>query len=180
WATSNEDYAGTPAQIGLMNPGGLRADLLYGDDGGVLTYRDVANVQPFANTLVTVTLTGAQLKSVLEEQWQPDGSERPRLHLGVSEGFTYEYDPEAARGERIVSMSYQGEPIGADDEFTVVTNSFLAAGGDNFTTFAEGTDRTDTGQVDLAATVAYFAAHDVVDPAPLGRAVAVDAAKPTP
>src|SRR5690606_23433171 len=173
WATSNEDYAGSPAQIGLMNPGGLRTDLLYGTDGTV-TYRDVANVQPFANTLVTVTLTGAQLKAVLEEQWQPDGSERPKLHLGVSEGFAYEYDPAAARGERIVSMSYQGAEVAAVDEFTVVTNSFLAAGGDNFTTFAEGTNRTDTGQVDLAATVAYFAAHDVVDPAPLGRAVLAD------
>lgn len=180
WATSNDDYAGTPAQIGLMNPGGLRTDLLYGTDGTV-TYRDVANVQPFANTLVTVTLTGAQLKAVLEEQWQPDGSERPKLHLGVSDGFSYEYDPAAARGERIVSMSFQGEEISPADEFTVVTNSFLAAGGDNFTTFADGTDRTDTGQVDLSATVAYFAAHDVVDPAPLGRAVVTDGSgEPTP
>lgn len=180
WATSNDDYAGTPAQIGMMNPGGLRTDLLYGTDGTV-TYRDVANVQPFANTLVTVTLTGAQLKAVLEEQWQPDGSERPKLHLGVSDGFSYEYNPAAARGERIVSMSFHGEKITATDEYTVVTNSFLAAGGDNFTTFADATDRTDTGQVDLAATVAYFAAHEVVDPAPLGRAaLADDAGEPTP
>ncbi|MBN9176594.1 MAG: bifunctional metallophosphatase/5'-nucleotidase [Microbacterium sp.] len=170
WATSNEDYAGTPAQIGLMNPGGLRADLIKVGDGTV-TVRDVANVQPFANTLVTVTLTGAQLKAVLEEQWQPDGSSRPKLHLGVSEGFTYTYDPTAPRGTRIASMSLDGKTIAASDRFTVVTNSFLAAGGDNFVTFAQGTDRTDTGQVDLQATVAYFAAHDVVDPAPLGRAV---------
>lgn len=180
WATSNEDYAGTPAQIGIMNPGGLRADLLYGTDG-TLTYRDVAAVQPFANTLVTVTLTGAQLKSVLEEQWQPDGSERPKLHLGVSEGFSYEYDPEAPRGERILSMSFQGEEIDPTAEYTVVTNSFLAAGGDNITTFAEGTDRTDTGQVDLTATVAYFAANSPVAPAELGRAVVSDdSTQPTP
>ncbi|MCT9002486.1 choice-of-anchor I family protein [Microbacterium memoriense] len=170
WATSNEDYAGTPAQIGLMNPGGLRTDLLYGTDGTV-TYRDVANVQPFANTLVTVTLTGAQLKAVLEEQWQPAGSERPKLHLGVSDGFSYRYDESAPRGSRIVSMAFAGKPVTATESFTVVTNSFLAAGGDNFVTFAAGTDRTDTGQVDLAATVAYFVAHDVVDPSPLGRAL---------
>ena len=180
WATSNEDYAGTPAQIGIMNPGGLRADLLYGTDG-TLTYRDVANVQPFANTLVTVTLTGAQLKDILEEQWQPDGSERPKLHLGISDGFSYEYDAEAARGERIVSMSFQGAEVDPAAEYTVVTNSFLAAGGDNFTTFAEGTDRTDTGQVDLTATVAYFAANSPVSPAELGRAVIADGStEPTP
>jgi len=172
WAASNDDYAGTAAQIGLMNPGGLRADLLYGESG-VMTYRDVANVQPFANTLVTVTLTGAQLKAVLEEQWQPEGSSRPKLHLGVSEGFAYEYDPSAAAGSRIVSMTLNGAAIEDAGEYTVVTNSFLAAGGDNFVTFADGTDRADTGQVDLSASVAYFAAHDVVDPAPLGRAVVV-------
>ena len=179
WATSNDAYAGTPAQIGLMNPGGLRADLLFGADG-TQTYRDVANVQPFANTLVTVTLTGAQLKAVLEEQWQPAGSSRPKLHLGVSEGFSYAYDPEAASGERVLSMTLDGAEIAAADEVTVVTNSFLAAGGDSFFTFAEGTDRTDTGQVDLVATVEYFEAFDVVDPAPLGRAVVADAVTPTP
>ena len=172
WATSNDDYTGTPSVIGMMNPGGLRADLLYGTDG-TMTYRDVANVQPFANTLVTVSLTGAQLKSVLEEQWQPDGSSRPKLHMGISEGFTYEYDPEAARGERIISMSLNGEAIDPEAEYTVVTNSFLADGGDNFFTFAEGVDHTDTGQVDLQATVAYFESHPLVDPAPLERAVVV-------
>ncbi|MCT9819733.1 choice-of-anchor I family protein [Microbacterium sp. W1N] len=177
WATSNDDYAGTPAQIGLMNPGGLRADLVKTGDGTV-TVRDVANVQPFANTLVTVTLTGAQLKAVLEEQWQPDGSSRPKLHLGVSAGFAYTYDPAAPRGQRIVSMSLDGAPITAADAVTVVTNSFLAAGGDNFVTFAQGTDRTDTGQVDLQATVAYFASRDVVAPAPLGRAALASGENP--
>lgn len=178
WATSNADYAGTPAQIGIMNPGGLRADLRYGTDG-TMTVRDVATVQPFANTLVTVTLTGAQLKAVLEEQWQPDGSERPKLHLGVSDGFSYTYDDSAARGNRIVSMSFEGAAILPTDSFTVVTNSFLAAGGDNFATLAAGTDRTDTGQVDLAATVAYFASRDVVDPAELGRAAVAAPVEPT-
>ncbi|TQK20831.1 YVTN family beta-propeller protein [Microbacterium sp. SLBN-154] len=170
WATSNESYAGTPAQIALMNPGGLRADLLFGEDGTV-TYRDVANVQPFANTLVTLTLTGAQLEQVLEEQWQPESSSRPKLHLGVSEGFSYVYDPNAAAGSRILSMTLNGEAIGADDEMTIVTNSFLAAGGDNFFTLAEGTNVADSGQVDLAASVAYFEEFEVVEPAPLGRAV---------
>lgn len=181
WATSNEDYAGTPAEIGLMNPGGLRADLLYGTDG-TMTFRDVADVQPFANTLVTVTLTGAQLKAVLEEQWQPDGSSRPKLHLGVSDGFSYEYDPDAARGAHIVSMSLEGRAIADDDEFTVVTNSFLAAGGDNFLTFAEGADRTDTGQVDLTATVEFFEANSPVSPADLGRAILAtdDSTSPSP
>ncbi len=182
WAASNEDYNGTPAQIALINPGGLRADLLYGEDG-VVSYREAADVQPFANTLVTVPLTGAQLEAVLEQQWKADG-ERPKLHLGVSEGFSYEYTEVAplpgesvGRAGEIVSMTYRGEEIEPDDVVTVVTNSFLAAGGDGFSAFAEGTTPTDTGRIDLAATVDYFASRDVVDPAPLGRAVKV--AQPT-
>lgn len=177
WATSaNPAYGGTPAQIALMNPGGLRADLLYGADG-VVSYKDAALVQPFANTLVTLNLTGAQLETILEQQWKATG-DRPKLHLGVSAGFSYEYidgpiaeGQTAARSGEIVSMSYQGKPIAADDTFVVVTNSFLANGGDGFPTFAEGTGHADTGQVDLDATLAYFEAFDVLDPAPLGRAV---------
>ena len=172
WATSkNPAYAGTTAQIALMNPGGLRADLLKGDDG-VVTYKEAALVQPFANTLVTVTLTGEQLRGILNEQWKAEG-DRPKLHLGVSDDFTYTYtqDPSNPRVGAVVSMAYQGRAIAGTDTFTVVTNSFLANGGDGFPTFAAGSDRTDTGQIDLDATLSYFEAIPVVDPAPLGRAV---------
>ena len=176
WATSNPSYAGTPAEIALMNPGGLRADLAYAPDG-VITYKEAAEVQPFANTLVTMTLTGAQIEEILEDQWKAEG-DRPKLHLGVSEGFTYEYTESDPRSGDITEMFYEGEPIAADDTFTVVTNSFVANGGDGFPTFTEGTDRTDTGQVDLTATVAYFEAFDVVDPAPLGRAMVAGSENP--
>jgi LPXTG-motif cell wall-anchored protein len=172
WATSaNPAYAGAKAQIALMNPGGLRADLLKGDDG-VVTYKEAALVQPFANTLVTVTLTGEQIRGILNEQWKAEG-DRPKLHLGVSDGFTYEYEQDASnpRVGSVVSMTYQGKAIADTDTFTVVTNSFLANGGDGFPTFAAGTDRTDTGQIDLDATLSYFEATPVVDPAPLGRAI---------
>lgn len=171
WATSNEDFGGEPAQIALMNPGGLRADLLYGTDGTV-TYKDVASVQPFGNTLWTEDLTGAQLKAVLEEQWQPEGSSRPKLNLGVSEGLSYTYSENAARGSHITSMSFNGQPIADSDVFKVAMNSFLAAGGDNFTTLAEGQNAADSGQSDLVAALDYFEAHDLVDPAPLGRGTA--------
>lgn len=169
WATSNDDFGGSPAQIAFMNPGGLRADMLFGTDGTV-TYKDAASVQPFGNTLFTMDLTGAQIKSVLEEQWQPEGSSRPKLHLGISEGFSYTYDPNAARGSHILSMHYQGEPIADDAVFRIVTNSFLASGGDNFFTFAKGANVADSGQIDLVAGIEYFQSHPLVDPAPLGRA----------
>jgi 5'-nucleotidase len=104
WATStNPAYAGTKAQIALMNPGGLRADLLRTGDGTV-TFKELADVQPFANTLVTVTLTGAQLKDILTRQWQSTG-DRPKLHLGVSKGFTYEYTEDAPLAGQTASRS---------------------------------------------------------------------------
>ncbi|MFT4233742.1 MAG: bifunctional UDP-sugar hydrolase/5'-nucleotidase [Microbacterium sp.] len=171
WATSSEysQYGGEPADIAVMNAGGLRADLLYSGDGTV-TYKDVANVQPFGNTLTTTTLTGANLKDLLEEQWQP-GEERPKLQLGISDGLTYEYVDDAEAGEHIKSITFQGEAVQPDDTFLVTTNSFVSAGGDSFVAFLDGTDTRDTGLIDLSSTVDYFAAHDVVDPAPLGRAV---------
>ena len=87
-----------------MNPGGLRADMvgtLTGDGYRKLTYKQAADVQPFANTLVNMDLTGEKIRMVLEQQWQnnADGSvpSRPFLKLGVSEGFEYTYDPTSPR-----------------------------------------------------------------------------------
>lgn len=174
WATSqNPNSGGQDAQIAFMNPGGLRADLAYGDDGGAMSYREVANVQPFGNTLVTLDLTPAQLKQVLEEQWQPAGSSRPKLAMGVSKGFTFAYDPTAPKGSNIASMSLWGEALDPTDTTTkirVVTNSFLAGGGDNFVAFRQGTNVADSGQIDLQATVDFFAAVGPVSPSPANRA----------
>ena len=75
-----------------------------------MTYTDVAAVQPFGNTLVTLDLTGRPAQSVLEEQWQPDGSSRPKLHLGISEGSS----TATTRRQRAASPSLEcargGEP----------------------------------------------------------------------
>ncbi|MBE1486355.1 ExeM/NucH family extracellular endonuclease [Plantactinospora soyae] len=155
------------AQIAFMNPGGLRADLLYGADG-VVTYSEAFSVQPFANDVVTKSYTGAQLKQVLEEQWQPAGASRPVLWLGVSKGFSYTYDPEAAQGSRITSMSLNGTPVSPTGSYRLTVNSFLASGGDNFVTLAGGTDRVTTGDNDLTMLTDHLAENSPVtaDPAP--------------
>ena len=168
----------TGADLALMNPGGIRANLVYassgaGDPDGNVTYREAATVQPFANTLVTLKLTGAQIKSVLEEQWQPDGAARPFLKLGVSKGLSYTYDPTAGRGARITSITLNGAPVDPAATYTVAANSFLAAGGDAFYTFAQGTDKKDTGKSDLQSTVDWFAAHKTATPDLAQRAVGV-------
>ncbi|QHC65339.1 bifunctional metallophosphatase/5'-nucleotidase [Rathayibacter sp. VKM Ac-2759] len=173
WATQAE--LGT--QIAFMNPGGIRQDITYassgeGDVDGNVTYREAAIVQPFANTLVTETLTGAQIKTVLEQQWQPTSS-RPELHLGISADLSYTYDPTAEVGSHITGVFFQGEPIADEDTFKIVTNSFLAAGGDNFTELGNGTDKADSGRVDLNAFTEYMAEFSPVAPDPASRSIGV-------
>lgn len=154
-------------EVAFMNPGGLRADLKLRSSGsandidGRVTYREAATVQPFANTLVTLDMTGAQIKQVLEEQWQrlPDPTRtpsRPFLKLGVSKSLHYVYDPTAARDQHITQMTLNGAPLADDQVVKVVTNSFLASGGDNFRAFLAGTSKADSGRVDLASLVDYF------------------------
>ncbi len=156
WATEPSEFGA--AEIAFMNPGGLRADM-RGTEGTV-TYRQAANVQPFANTLVNMNLTGDQIKTVLEQQWQRDGDgnvpSRPFLRLGTSDGFEYSYDPALPEGSRITGIWLHGDPLGKTASYSVTVNSFLASGGDNFREFANGSNKRDTGQVDLQAMVDYM------------------------
>ena len=153
----------TGADIAFMNPGGLRADMVgtpNPDYPAALTFRQAANVQPFANTLVNMQLTGAQLKTILEQQWQrdPQGNipSRPFLRLGASAGFTYTYDPTLTEGDRITGMWLDGVKLDTAASYSVTANSFLASGtGDNFFGFAAATQKQDTGKSDLQEMVDY-------------------------
>jgi len=168
WAL-NED--GTRSvDITFMNPGGLRASI----NAGETTYRETAEVQPFANTLVTLDMTAAQIKGVLEEQWQPAGASRPYLKLGVNEALSYTYDPTAEQGSHILDIFLNGEPLDPNVTYSVGANSFLAAGGDNFVSFRLGTNKADSGRVDLQAMVDYFIEFDCATPDYAQRAVGVD------
>ncbi|GAA1982316.1 hypothetical protein GCM10009718_19380 [Isoptericola halotolerans] len=176
WATAPQESGA--AQIAFMNPGGLRADLT-GDNTAdfprTVTYKQAAAVQPFANTLVNMQLTGEQVKTALEQQWQRDSAgnvpSRPFLRLGVSEGFTYTYDPARAEGDRITGMWLDGDAVELDASYSVTVNSFLASGGDNFRVFAEGSGTRDTGKIDLSAFVDYMAEFAADEP------LAVDASQ---
>ncbi|MFL6159659.1 MAG: Ig-like domain repeat protein, partial [Marmoricola sp.] len=164
WATSSD--------LAFMNPGGLRADLegQNADGSGDLTYRTAADVQPFANELTNMSLTGAQLKKVLEEQWSRDNIDnahanipaRPFLKLGVSKGFSYTYhevpDPvhSGATLGVVDQMWLNGKQVDLAKKYSVTVNSFLASGGDNFWELANGTGQVDTEQTDLAAQVDYM------------------------
>lgn len=154
------------AQIALMNPGGIRDALGYDpeEEGepAPVTYRDLHTIQPFANILITMTLSGQQIHDLLEQQWRED--ERDHV-LAISSGFTYRWDPEAPVGERVdpASIQLDGEPIEMDEEYRVTVNNFMADGGDGFTILEEGTERVG-GMVDLDALADYFRRHSPMDP----------------
>ena len=157
--------------LGIVNPGGLRADLLFKGDAatnpantdGVITYAEANNVLPFVNNISTVALTGAQVKKILEQQWQPVGSQRPFLHLGLSDNVQTTLDPAQPVGQRVTSVRVNGAPLDLAKTYSVSTFSFLAAGGDNFTAFTEGKAK-DTGLVDRDLWIKYLGDHKPVSP----------------
>ncbi|HWD04622.1 MAG TPA: bifunctional metallophosphatase/5'-nucleotidase [Amycolatopsis sp.] len=158
------------AVVAITNPGGIRADLLYasspnGEGDGVVTYGEAFTVQPFANIMQTITLTGANLKNVLEQQWgQPGGTKI----LQISSSLHYTYSASAPVGSRVSYLTVNGTPVDPAATFRVSVNNFLAAGGDGFSEFTKGTDLTG-GPVDLDALIAYLGAHPGVAPPPADR-----------
>lgn len=159
---------GRGAQIALTNPGGIRADLLFGHDGTV-TYGDAYQVQPFLNSLEVRTLTGAQLKELLEQQFQAraDGS-TAELILAPSASLTYRVDRRGPVGSRIADVRVDGRPLAPDERYRVAVNKFLADGGDGFTVLRAGTEPASAG-TDLDALTSYLEARSPVAPTAPGR-----------
>lgn len=168
---------GPAADIGIINPGGVRADLTFTGNGNV-TYGDLLTVAPFGNTLVTLDLTGAQLVRVLEQQWEvPNATAKTGINGGgrmlqVSKGLTYTWDfakplgATAGTGNRIVagSLKLNGVAVDPTKTYKVTTNSFLADGGDNFTVMATGKNRLNSGVIDIDAFVSYVRAYSPLSP----------------
>ena len=158
---------GAGARIAFLNPGSVRAAIEYGSDGNV-TYGALFRAQPFGNNLVTMTLTGREIKAVLEQQWLPS-RQQPQM-LQVSQGFNYAYDPGRPIGSRVLpeTMRLDGMPISPADRYRVTVNSFMASGGDGFTTLINGREKI-TGIIDVDAAEAYFKTSSPVAPPPPGR-----------
>ena len=146
--------------IAVTNAGGLRADI----DAGPITLQEVYAVLPFNNTLVTMDLTGEQVRQVLEE-----GANSQYGTVQVS-GLRWSYDAEAPFGDRVTSVTLpDGTPLDDSATYRVATNNFMATGGDQFTTLTTGANTVDTGINLVEAVVRYLAANSPVDPQVEGR-----------
>jgi 5'-nucleotidase len=173
--------ATTPPELGgavvaFMNPGGIRADLTYlsspaGEGDGNVTFAEAFTVQPFGNNLITMTLTGAQIETLLEQQFGNPNPTSNRI-LQVSEGFTYVWSASAPIGQKVdpASITLHGTTIDPAASYRVTVNSFLADGGDNFAVLRSGTSRLG-GVVDTQALEDYFTARSPVAPGPQDRIV---------
>ena len=148
------------ADFALMNNGGARTDLNPEVDGTV-RFGQIFALQPFANNLVTKSYTGAEVKAVLEQQFDSglNTVARPNL-LAPSGNFAFSFDRSRPAGQRIVTMRLNGKPLDPAGIYRVTINNFLASGGDNFTALSVGLDATDGG-LDLDATEAYLATTPV-------------------
>ncbi|MFD4603430.1 bifunctional metallophosphatase/5'-nucleotidase [Streptomyces sp. NPDC058464] len=149
--------------LALMNPGGVRAGLTYaakGSEGdGVVTYAEGFTVQPFANTVNLQDFTGAQLIQVLKEQVSGTNAAAPKI-LQPSANLTYTLDLTKTGADRVVtdSIRLDGAVVDPAATYRVATNSFLAGGGDGFTTLGQGTNDL-VGTDDLSALAQYLTAH---------------------
>jgi 5'-nucleotidase len=172
-ATTDPSLGG--AVVAFMNPGGIRADLTYagspaGEGDGNVTYGEMFTVQPFGNNLVTLTLTGAQIDTLLEQQFVGCGQTGGDRVLQVSAGFTYSWSLSAPACNKVdpATIMINGTAVDPSASYRVTVNSFLADGGDNFAILTQGTNRLG-GAVDTDAFAAYFAAHSPVPPGPQNR-----------
>ncbi len=171
---STKDPAKGAAVVAFMNPGGIRADLTYaqssgGEGPGQVTYGEAFTVQPFSNVMSVETMTGDQIRRVLEQQWAEANATAPKV-LQVSNGFTYSYDLSKPAGSRVdpASIKINGTAVVATQSYRVAMNNFLQTGGDGFTVFKEGTNVIG-GDIDVDAFVAYLGKHAPVAPGPRNR-----------
>ncbi|MBK4145730.1 bifunctional metallophosphatase/5'-nucleotidase [Corynebacterium macginleyi] len=147
---------GQDIDLGVMNAGGVRADL----QGGDVTYKDIFEVQPFGNSIMTAKVSGKDFITALENQWQADSS-RPRLAMGLSNNVQVVYDQKASHGERIKSVTINGERLDPNKDYSIALSSFLASsdtekGGDGYFEPGSIKDKNDVGYMDAQAMIDYI------------------------
>ena len=177
---------GVKPVVAFMNPGGIRADLVYGASAsgeapGVITFGEAFAVQPFGNLDTSMDMTGAQIYTLLEQQWPGEDPTAGARVLQVSNGFSYRWNPTVVPvttpknplvGHRVIpgSVMINGTVVqnDASQTFRIVANNFLAGGGDSFPVFLSATNKVIGGQ-DIDAFANYLPTVSPYTPAPLTR-----------
>jgi len=162
-ATRAADRGG--AQFALMNPGGVRTDLRCssGQPPCDVTYGEVFTMQPFGNSLVVMTLTGAELRQMLEDQQRP--GRESALFLIPSSSLSYGWASKAPHGQRVQNLRVGGQPVDPAANYRFTVNSFLAEGGDGIAMLRNGRNRLG-GELDIDALILHLRSQPRPDPTP--------------
>jgi 5'-nucleotidase len=155
--------------VAFMNPGGIRADLA--STNGEVTFGQAFTVQPFNNFLVSMNMTGTQIKALLEQQFSGvNGPEPAKFKVLQVAGITYTWNPAAPAGSKVVADSIRiaGQPLVDATSYRIVTNNFLSDGGDGFPAFTTATNKF-FGGLDIDAFANYLTAHDPYTPVATDR-----------
>ena len=153
------------SDFALMNPGGVRADILIQPGGGVVNFGQLFKVQPFGNTLVVKRMTGQQVKDLLEHQFV--NLDRPKV-LFPSESLKYEVDLSQAKGQRVLNIQIGQKPLDLARAYNVTMNSYLASGGDGFWHFNQA-PTVSSGEIDVDALSDYLQQRPGLKPTPTDR-----------
>ena len=153
------------SDFALMNPGGVRADILIQQGGGTVNFGQLFKVQPFGNTLVVKRMTGQQVKDLLEHQFE--NLDRPKV-LFPSESLRYEVDRRQPKGQRVLNIQIGQKPLDLARAYNVTMNSFLASGGDGFWHFNQAPTLSG-GELDVDALSDYVQKRPGLKPAPTDR-----------
>ena len=148
------------SDFALMNPGGVRADILIQAGGGTVNFGQLFKVQPFGNTMVVKRMTGQQVKDLLEHQFA--NLDRPKV-LFPSESLQYEVDLRQGKGQRVVNVQIGQKPLELTHAYHVTMNSFLASGGDGFSQFKQA-PTVSGGELDVDALSEYLRQHPGIKP----------------
>jgi 5'-nucleotidase / UDP-sugar diphosphatase len=158
------------AQVAIVNGGGVRTSI----GAGEVTLGEVLEVLPFGNTLVVMTVTGAQLKQALENgvsQVEQTAGRFPQVG-----GMRYSWDATQPAGSRVTGVQIsdgQGGYTALDlaASYRLVVNNFIATGGDGYAVLNSGTDVVNTGFLDSDVLAEYIAANSPVSAEVEGRIV---------
>lgn len=162
-STAPKDRGGS--DFALMNPGGIRADLVVPLGGGTVNFGQLFKIQPFGNTLTVKSMSGKQIKDLLEFQFNQ--IDRPKV-LFPSSSLSYEVDLQKAAGQRISNILINGQNIDVNRIYRFTVNSFLASGGDGFWQLKDAPTIAG-GELDVDALIEYIKTHQGLQAPKLNR-----------
>jgi 5'-nucleotidase len=132
--------------VAIMNNGGIRTELRAGE----ATYGSLFEIQPFGNVLYSLTMTGAQLRGLIEAMLAKSVND----HVS---GMTIKYDPSKPAGSRVVSVTMaDGAPLSDTRTYNVIVNDFIATGGEGYNAGGRATASKSLNIVDLDALIDYL------------------------